>query len=225
MGWGAPRIHGELLKLGFEISQATVSKYLVRRAKPPSQSWRSFLNNHGLDIVAIDFFTVPTATFRILYVFLVLRHDRRRILHVNVTAHPTSSWTAQQMIEAFPFVSAPSHVLRDRNSVYGKTFRNRVAGMGINEVLIAPRSPWQNPYVERVIGSVRRECLDHVIILNERHLRRILRGYLDYYHSSRIHLSLAKDAPVSRPVSVGQGTVVPFPKVGGLHHRYERRAA
>ena len=225
MGWGAPRIHGELLKLGFEISQATVSKYLMRRAKPPSQSWRSFLNNHGLDIVAIDFFTVPTATFRILYVFLVLRHDRRRILHVNVTAHPTSSWTAQQMIEAFPFVSAPSHVLRDRDSVYGKTFRNRVAGMGINEVLIAPRSPWQNPYVERVIGSVRRECLDHVIILNERHLRRILRGYLDYYHSSRIHLSLAKDAPVSRPVSVGQGTVVPFPKVGGLHHRYERIAA
>ena len=225
MCWGAPRIHGELLKLGFDISQATVSKYLVRRTKPPSQSWRSFLNNHLCDIVAVDFFTVPTATFRILYVFLVLRHDRRRILHVNVTLHPTSSWTAQQIIEAFPFETAPSFVLRDRDSIYGGIFRRRVAGMGIKEVLIVPRSPWQNPYVERVIGSVRRECLDHVIILNERHLRRILSRYLDYYHGSRTHLSLVKDSPDTRPVSAGQGTVVPFPKVGGLHHRYERRAA
>ncbi len=224
VGWGAPRIHGELLKLGFEISQATVSKYLVRCTKPPSQSWRSFLNNHLWDIVAVDFFTVPTATFRILYVFLVLRHDRRRIVHVNVTAHPTSSWTAQQIIEAFPFDTAPGFILRDRDSIYGGIFGRRVAGMGIKEVLIAPRSPWQNPYAERVIGSVRRECLDRVIILNERHLRRLLSGYLEYYHGSRTHLSLVKDAPESRPVSAGQGIVVPFPKVGGLHHRYERLA-
>ena len=225
LGWGAPRIHGELLKLGFEISQATVSKYLVRRTKPPSQSWRSFLNNHLWEIVAIDFFTVPTAMFQILYVFLILRHDRRRILHVNVTAHPTSSWTAQQVIEAFPFDTAPGFVLRDRDSIYGRTFRRRVAGMGIEEVLIAPRSPWQNPYAERVIGSVRRECSDHVIILNERHLRHILSRYLDDYHGSRTHLSLVKDSPETRPVSTGQGTDVPFPKVGGLHHRYERLAA
>ncbi len=225
VGWGAPRIHGELLKLGFEISQATVSKCMVRRTKPPSQSWRSFLNNYLWEIVAIDFFTVPTATFQILYVFLVLRHDRRRILHVIVTAHPTSSWTAQQVIEAFPFDTAPSFILRDRGSIYGGIFRRRVAGMDIKEVLIAPRSPWQNPYVERVIGSVRRECLDHVIILNERHLRRILSRYLDYYHCSRTHLSLEKDSLDARPVSTGQGTVVPFPKVGGLYHRYERLAA
>ena len=225
VGWGAPRIHGELRKLGFEISQATVSKYLVRRTKPPSQSWRVFLNNHLWDIAAIDFFTVPTAAFRILYVFVVLWHDRRRILHVNVTAHPTSSWTAQQMIEAFPFETAPGFVLRDRDGTYGKAFRRRVSGMGMKEVLIAPRSPWQNAHVERVIGSVRRECLDHVVILNERHLRRILASYLDYYHGSRTHLSLVKDSPDSRPVSGGQGSVVPFPKVGGLHHRYERLAA
>ena len=210
IGWGAPRIHGELLKLGFEISQATVSKYLVRRTKPPSQSWRSFLNNHPCDIVAVDFFTVPTATFRVLYVFLVLRHDRRRILHVNVTLHPTSSWTAQQIIEAFPFETAPGSVLRDRDSIYGGSFRRCVAGMGIKEVLIAPRAPWQNPYVERVIGSVRRECLDHVIILNERHLRRLLSGYLDYYHGSRTHLSLVKDSPNPRPVSAGQGLLYLF---------------
>jgi len=170
VGWGAPRIHGELLKLGFQISQATVSKYLVRRSKPPSQCWRSFLNNHLWDIVAIDFFAVPTATFRVLYVFLVFRHDRRRILHFNVTARPTSLWTAQQMIEAFPFDTALGFVLRDRDGTYGKTFRRRVAGIGIEEVLIAPRSPWQNPNVECVIGSVRRECLDHVVILSERHL-------------------------------------------------------
>ncbi len=218
VGWGAPRIHGELLKLGFEISQATVSKYLVRRTKPPSQSWRSFLNNHLWDIAAIDFFTVPTATFQVVYVFVILQHGRRRILHVNVTSHPTSLWTAQQIIEAFPFDTAPGYILRDRGGIYGRAFRCRVAGMGIKEVLIAPRSPWQNPYVERVIGSVRRECLDHVIILNERHLRRILSGYLDHYHGSRTHLSLVKDCPNPRPVSAGQGTVVPFPKVGGLHH-------
>ena len=223
--WGAPRIHGELLKLGFQISQATLSKYMVRQSKPPSQSWRTFLNNHLWDLAAVDFFTVPTATFRILYVFVVLRHDRRRILHVNVTAHPTSAWTAQQMIEAFPFDTLPCFVIRDRDCMHGRIYRRRVAGMGIEEALIAPRSPWQNPYVERVIGSIRRDCLDHVIIVNERHLRRILNRYLDYYHSSRTHLSLSKDTPVTRPISGERGNVMPFTKVGGLYHHYERIAA
>ena len=198
---------------------------MVRQSKPPSQSWRTFLNNHLWDLAAVDFFTVPTATFRILYVFVVLRHDRRRILHVNVTAHPTSAWTAQQMIEAFPFDTLPCFVIRDRDGIYGKTYRRRVAGMGIEEVLIAPRFPWQNPYVERVIGSIRRDCLDHVIIVNERHLRRILSRYLDYYHSSRTHLSLSKDTPDTRPISAQRGNVIPFPKVGGLHHHYEKIAA
>lgn len=225
VGWGAPRIHGELLKLGITVSQATVSKYMVRRAKPPSPTWRSFLNNHVRDIVAIDFFTVPTAAFKILYVFLMLRHDRRHIVHVNVTEHPTSRWTAQQMIEAFPFDSAPRYIVRDRDRIYGSTFRNRVLNMGIAEVLIAPRSPWQNPYVERVIGSLRRECLDHIIVINERHLRRLLRAYIEYYHGSRTHLSLEKDTPDIRSVSPGRGKVVPFPKVGGLHHHYQRLAA
>jgi transposase InsO family protein len=225
VGWGAPRIHGELLKLGFQVSQATISKYLVRWPKPPSQTWRTFLNNHVWDIAAIDFFTVPTATFQILYVFIVLGHGRRCILHVNVTEHPTACWTAQQMIEAFPFGSAPNYVIRDRDGIYGSTFRNRVANMGIDQVLIAPQSPWQNPYVERVIGSLRRECLDQVIIINERHLRKILRAYLEYYHGSRTHLSLVKDSPDPRSVSVENGNVVPFTKVGGLHHRYERLAA
>lgn len=225
IGWGAPRIHGELLKLGITVSQATVSKYMLGQPKPPSPTWRSFFNNHLRDIVAIDFFTVPTVAFKILYVFIALRHDRRRIVHVNVTKHPTSCWTAQQMIEAFPFDSAPGYVIRDRDRIYGSTFRRRVANMGIDEVLIAPRSPWQNPYVERVIGSLRRECLDHIIVINERHLRRLLRTYIEYYHGSRTHLSLEKDAPDTRSVAPGRGKVVPFPKVGGLHHRYERLAA
>lgn len=183
------------------------------------------MNDHLWDIAAIDFFTVPTATFQVLYVFLVLQHNRRRILHVNVTPHPTSLWTAQQIVEAFPFDAPPGYILRDRDGIYGNALRRRVAGMAIKEVLIAPRSPWQNPYVERVIDSVHRDCLDHVIILNEHHLRRLLSRYLNHYHGSRTHLSLVKDSPNPRPVSAGQGTVVPFPKVGALHHQYERLAA
>lgn len=178
VGWGAPRIHGELLKLGINVSQATVSKYMIRRSTPPSQTWRTFLANHAKDIAAIDFFTVPTATFRILYVFIVLSHDRRHIAHFNVTEHPTARWTAQQMVEAFPFDSAPRYVIRDRDGIYGPKFRTRVDSMGIDEVPIAPRSPWQNPYVERVIGSLRRECLDNVIVVNERHVRQLLRAYV-----------------------------------------------
>ncbi len=224
--WGAPRIHGELLKLGIGISQASVSKYMVRHPRPPSQTWRTFLRNHAGCLVSVDFFTVPTATFAILFVFMVLRHDRRRIVHISVTAQPTASWVAQQIREAFPWDTGPRHLIRDRDGIYGATFRATVAAMGIEDVVTAPRSPWQNPYVERVIGSIRRECLNHVIVLNEHHLRQILSSYLDYYHRSRTHLSLAKDCPEPRSERPpGPGKIVALPQVGGLHHRYERMAA
>ena len=224
--WGAPRIHGELLKLGIGISEREVSRLIPRAPrKPPSQTWRTFLTNHVGMFSSIDFFTVPTATFRVLYVFLVLAHDRRRVLHFNVTERPTAAWTAQQIVEAFPEANAPKYVMRDRDRIYGATFRDRLTGMGIEEVLSAPRSPWQNPFVERLIGSVRRECLDHIVVLGERHLRGRLASYFDYYHRSRTHLSLNKDAPASRPVMSPEiGEVVGLPEVGGLHHRYERAA-
>jgi transposase InsO family protein len=226
IGWGAPRIHGELLKLGIDISQATVSKYMVRQNKPPSQTWRTFLENHANCLAGIDFFTIPTATFRILYVFIVLSHDRRQIAYFNVTEHPTAQWTAQQLTEAFSFDSAPRYLLRDRDAIYGEIVRRRLNSLGIEEVVSAPRSPWQNPFCERVIGSIRRECLDHVIVMNERHLRRILREYVDYYHTCRTHLSLNKDPPETRTVEPPEfGTIIATPRVGGLHHRYARIAA
>jgi putative transposase len=225
--WGAPRIHGELLKLGFQISEATVSKYLPRRRKPPSQTWRSFLENHVGTLVSVDFFTVPTVFFHVLFVFVVLAHDRRRILSINVTSNPSAAWTANHIVQAFPWESAPRYLLRDRDGIYGAVFRNRVKNLGIKEVLTAARSPWQSPYVERVIGTLRRELVDHVIVMNERHLRRLLRTYVsEYYHPCRTHLSLGKDAPESRPVEPAEtGKVVELPLVGGLHHRYARRAA
>jgi putative transposase len=224
--WGAPRIHGELLKLGFDVGEATVSRYMPRRRKPPSQTWRTFLLNHTKGLVSVDFFVVPTATLRVLYVFLILEHERRRIVHFNVTEGASAWWTGQQMINAFPDDSAPKYMLRDRDKTYGADFVRRVKGMNIEEVLTAPRSPWQNPYCERVIGSIRRECLDRVIVLGERHLRRILRDYVEYYHTSRTHLSLDKDAPETRAVEHAvDGKVVALPMVGGLHHRYTRQAA
>ncbi len=178
------------------------------------------------DLVGIDFFTMPTATFRVLYCFIVLRHDRRQIVHFNVTMHPTAQWTAQQIVEAFPFDEAPRYLIRDRDGVYGHHFRERVKGLGIDEVPIAPRSPWQNPYCERVIGSIRRECLRHVIVLNEAHFKRILSSYLDYYHHVRTHLSLERNSPIPRNVeSPSEGDVIAIPMVGGLHHRYTRLAA
>lgn len=224
--WGAPRIHGELAKVGVAVSERTISRLLRRRAQPPSQTWRTFLTNHLATLVSVDFFTVPTLTGRVLFVFVVLLHHRRRIVHVNVTEHPTAAWTAQQLIDAFPDDSAPRWLLRDRDAIYGDTFRRRVEGMGIDEVRSSPSSPWQNPYIERLIGSMRRECLNHVIVLSERHLRGMLTAYLIYYHEARTHLSLEKDAPTPRRVqSPGDGRVVVFAEVGGLHHRYERRAA
>jgi len=224
--WGAPRIHGELLKLGFEVSERTVSRYILRHPKPPSQTWRTFLENHVGCLASMDLFVVPTAAFRLLYGFIILRHDRRRIVHFGVTEHPTAIWIAQQITEAFPWDTPPRYLIRDRDGAYGQIVRDRLAAMDIKEVLTAPRSPWQTPYVERVIGSIRRECLDHVIVLNAAHLRHILASYLVYYHKSRCHLSLDKDTPDGRSVqAVDAGNVVAFPQVGGLHHRYQRIAA
>src|SRR5437899_8204340 len=224
--WGAPRIHGELQKLGVEISQAAVSKYVVRHRRPPSPSWRTFLDNHLGSLVSVDFFVVPTVMYQVWFVFLVLAHDRRRVVHVNVTDAPTAQWTAQQIVEAFPWETAPRYLLRDRDAVYGVVFSSRVQALGIREVKAAPRSPWQNPYVECLIGTLRRECLDHVVVLNETHLRRLLRDYLVYYHRVRTHLSLKKDSPEPRPVEhPDQGGIVEMLMVGGLHHQYTRLAA
>src|SRR5437867_5318838 len=224
--WGAPRIHGELLKLGIGMAERTVSRLLPKRRSPPSQTWRTFLTNHVRDLVAIDFFTVPTAQLRVLFVLVVLAHHRRRVVHFNVTEHPTAAWTAQQLVDAFPDASAPPYLLRDRDSIYSFAFRQRVKGLRIREVLTAPHSPWQNPFAERLIGSILRECLDHVLVLSERHLRRLLTSYFAYYHRARTHLALQKDAPDGRPIEGPEiGKVVQIPEVGGLHHRYVRRAA
>jgi transposase InsO family protein len=224
--WGAPRIHGEVLKLGIEVSQAAVAKYMVRNRKPPSQTWRTFLKNHMTNMVSADFFVVPTITFRLLFVFVILSHDRRRPVHFAVTTNPTAEWTAHQLVEAFPWDSAPRYLLRDRDGVYGTVFGDAARSLGIREILTAAQSPWQNPYVERLIGSIRRECLDHVIVFNETGLRRVLKEYFDYYDHSRTHLALDKDAPIPRSIQPPElGTIVELPQVGGLHHRYERRAA
>jgi putative transposase len=204
-----------------EIGENSVSKYMVRRRRPPSQTWRTFLDNHVKSMVSVDFFTVPTIRFQILYVFLVLAHDRRRILHFGVTARPTAEWTVQQLREAFPWDTAPRYLLRDRDRIFGKDFVDQV-----KQVLSAPRSPWQRAYVERVIGTIRRECLDHMIVLNERCLHRHLKSFIDYYHRSRTHLALEKDSPEPRPIQAPEsGRIIAIPEVGGLHHRYERRAA
>ncbi len=223
--WGAPRIQAELALIGHDVSCATVAKYMKRRSGPPSQTWRTFLNRHAGEIAAIDFFVVPTVTFRLLYGFVVLRHERREVVHFAVTANPTAAWTARQLTEAFPWDEAPRYLLRDRDGIYGEEFINRVGAMSIEEVLTAPRSPWQNPYVERLIGSIRRECLDHLIVLGADHLRRTLRSYVDYYHQDRAHQSLDRRPPSGRELEpVENGSVVSLPRVGGLHHRYTRAA-
>ena len=223
--WGAPRIHGELLKLGIDVCQATTAKYMGRRGQPPSQTWRTFLRNHIGQIVAADFFVVPTATYRLLFVLVLLAHDRRRIRHVAVTAHPTAAWTAQQLREAFPWDEAPRYLIHDRDHAFDRV-GTKAQAMGIEEVLTAPRAPWQNAFVERFIGSARRECFDHVVVFNEAGLQRLMTLYCSYHERSRTHLSLDKDTPIPRPVTPpGEGAVVAIPEVGGLHHRYERRAA
>lgn len=222
--WRAPRIHGELLKLGIAVSERTVSRILRTVKRPPSQTWRTFLKNHIGEIVAVDFFTVPTIQLRVLFVFIVIEHQRRRVLHFGVTEHPTSEWAAQQITEAFSETDTKRYLVRDRDAIYGNAFRCRLHSLAMKEVLTAPQSPWQNGLAERLIGSVRRECLDHVVVLNRRHLYRLLKRYFAYYHRSRTHLSLNKDAPESRAV-MRKGQIIAIPEVGGLHHRYERRAA
>src|SRR5712672_4293635 len=198
--WGAPRIHGELLKLGFEIAQSSVAKYMVTRRGPPSQGWWTFLRNHAPDIAAMDFFVVPTIRFKLLYGFVIIRLDRRDLVWINVTTNPTAEWVARQITEAFPWDEAPGYMIRDRDRIYGAVVTRRLRAMGIRDKPIAPASPWQNGFAERLIGSIRRECVDHVIVLGEAHLRRVLKSYADYYNETRTHRSLDKDAPVSRPV-------------------------
>jgi len=222
--WRAPRIHGELKMLGIVVSERSVSRVLRTVPRPPSQTWKTFLKNHVNEIVSADFFTVPTVRLRVLFVFLVLEHRRREVLHFNVTDHPTSVWVAQQMMEAFADRVAPRYLVRDRDGVYGCEFRRRLESMGIQEVLTAPQSPWQNGYAERLIGSIRRECLNHVVILNARHLKKTLAAYFRYYHRSRTHLGLGKQCPIERQV-MNTGVIVERPELGGLHHRYERVAA
>ncbi len=217
--WGAPRIHGELLKLGIDVSQSTVATYMVRGRHPPSQGWLTFLRNQAHGIAAIDLFVVPTIGFRLLFGLVILNHDRRRIVHIAATYHPTADWIARQIVEAFPWETAPKYLLRDRDGAYGKLFRRRVSAMGIRDRPVAPRSPWQNGYVERVIGSIRRDLIDHVIVMGEAHLCRLLRAYADYYNTWRTHLGLGKDTPLRRPAQ-HRDTITPMPKLGGLHHAY-----
>jgi transposase InsO family protein len=219
--WGAPRIHGELLKLGLSVAQSTVAKYMVKRRGPPSQGWRTFLRTHAPDIAAMDLFVVPTIGFKLLYGFVIVRIDRRELIWINVTTNPTAEWIARQITEAFPWDGAPGYMIRDRDRIYGAVVTRRLRAMGIRDKPIAPASPWQNGFAERLIGSIRRECLDHIIVLGEVHLRRILKNYAAYYNGVRTHRSLNKDAPVSRPVQ-RSGVISSHAILGGLHHHYVR---
>src|SRR6204780_3847485 len=219
--WGAPRIHGELLKLGFEVAQSSVAKYMVKRRGPPSQGWQTFLRNHAPDIAAMDLFVVPTLGFDLLYAFVIVRLDRRDLVWINVTATPTAEWVARQITEAFPWNEAPRYLVRDRDRIYGSVVKRRLRAMGIRDKPIAPASPWQNGFVERLIGSIRRECVDHLIVMGETHLRRVLKSYAGYYNNFRTHRSLNKDTPVSRPAQ-RIGSIKSQAILGGLHHHYAR---
>jgi transposase InsO family protein len=219
--WGALRIHGELLKLGFSVAQSTVAKYMVKRRGPPSHGWQTFLRTHAPDIAAMDLFVVPTIGFKLLYGFVIVRIDRRELIWINVTTNPTAEWIARQITEAFPWDGAPRYMIRDRDRIYGAVVIRRLRAMGIRDKPIAPASPWQNGFAERLIGSIRRECLDHIIVLGEVHLRRILKSYAQYYNGTRTNLSLNKDAPISRPAEAA-GRILCRPILGGLHHQYAR---
>jgi transposase InsO family protein len=222
--WGAPRIHGELLKLGIEICETTVAKYMIKRRGPPSQAWKTFLEIHFKETIALDFFTVPTATFKVLFVLVILSHDRRRILHMNVTEHPSAVWTARQLLQSCGIDDQPRYLIRDRDAIFGEVFQRQVRALQIEEVPIAPKSPWQNPYAERVIGSIRRECLDHVIILDEAHLKVVLARYVAYFNASHPHQGLEQTVPVpaSGQSSPTSGSVIAVPVLNGLHHDYRR---
>src|ERR1700730_13514007 len=219
--WGAPRIHGELLKLGIEVAQSTVAKYMAKSGRGQSQTWKTFLHNHAAGIGAIDFLIVPTVGFRLLFVLVILRHERRRLISLRVTANPTAEWIARQITDAFPWDEAPDYLIRDRDGCYGHAVTKRLAAMGIRDHPIALRSPWQNGHAERLIGSIRRECLDHIVVFSEAHLRRILAAYAVYYNEVRTHLSLGKDSPRHRSVR-RLGQLAAQPILGGLHHEYCR---
>ena len=219
--WGAPRIHGELLKLGFEVGQSSVAKYMVKRRGPPSQGWQTFLHNHAPDIAAMDLFVVPTIGFDLLYAFVIVRLGRRDLVWINVTAYPTADWVARQITEAFPWNEAPRYMIRDRDRIYGTVVTRRLRAMGIRDRPTAPAPPWQNGFAERLIGSIRRESVDHMIVLGEAHLRRILKSYARYYNGFRTHRSLNKDAPASRSVQ-RTGVIRSRAILGGLHHHYSR---
>ncbi len=220
--WGAPRIHGELVKLGFAVAQSTVAKYMARRSNDPcGQSWSTFVRNHLPQIAAMDLFVVPTIGFDLLYALIIVRLARRELVWVNVTAHPTAEWIARQITEAFPWNEAPRYLIRDRDAIYGAVVRRRLRAMGIRDKPISAASPWQNCFAERLIGSIRRECVDHIIVFGEQHLRRILRCYARYYNEARTHCSLNKDAPVSRPIQP-IGHIISHALVGGLHQQYVR---
>ncbi len=219
--WGAPRIHGELLLLGINVSQSTVAKYMVKLRRPPSQGWKTFLRNHTDGVASVNFLVVPTVGFKLLYAFVILGHGRRKLLHIAVTYHPSAHWTTRQIAEAFPWDEAPVRPIRDNDAIFGVAFKKQLKAMGIRDGPTALRSPWQNAYVERVIGSIRRECLDHMIVLNAAHLRRVLKAYVKYYNSARTHLSLEKNAPVPRLNSIS-GAIKSTPHLGGLHHEYTR---
>jgi transposase InsO family protein len=219
--WGAPRIHGELLKLGFELAQSTVSNYLRRHPRARGQTWKTFIENHKDALAAIDLFVAPTIGFKLMYGIVIVHLKRRELVWTNATLHPTAEWIAQQLTEAFPWDHAPSHLIRDRDASYGAAFKRRLNNLGIRDHPTAPRSPWQNGYAERVIGSIRRECLDHTLIMGEEHLRRTLRAYAHYYNRARTHLSLAKDSPLHRPIE-RHGNIISRPHLAGLHHEYAR---
>jgi transposase InsO family protein len=219
--WGAPRIHGELLKLGIAVAQSTVAKYMAKSGRGGSQTWKTFLHNHAAGVGAMDFLIVPTVSFRLLFVLVILRHERRRLMSLSVTAHPTAEWIARQITDAFPWDEAPDYMIRDRDVSYGQAVAKRLAAMGIRDHPTAPRSPWQNGHAERLIGSIRRECLDHIVVLGEAQLRRILAAYASYYNSFRTHLFLDKDSPSHRPVQQ-LGRLAAQPILGGLHHHYCR---
>src|SRR5256886_3263737 len=219
--WGAPHIHGELLKLGFVVAQSTIAKYMAKKGDPSGQGWGTFLRNHMPHMAAMDLFVVPTIGFNLLYVLVIVRLARRELVWSNVTTHPTAEWIAQQITEAFPWHEAPRYLIRDQDRIYGAAVARRLQAMGIRVKPIAPGSPWQNAFAERLIGSIRRECVDHMVVLGEAHLRRMLNSYARYYNESRIHRSLSKDAPFPRAIE-RLGVITSRPVLGGLHHQYCR---
>ena len=224
--WGAPRIHGELMKLGFNICESTVQRYMPKKGKRNNgQNWKTFLKNHSKEIISIDFLTaVPTVNFKLLHVLVVIEHHRRKIIHFNITKNPTAEWTLQQVRDLLFEYATPKYLIRDRDTRFGNMFSEGINQFGIKQIVTAYLSPWQNGYVERVIGSIRRECLDHVIVLNESHLRNVLSDYVSYYNKYRTHLGIDKDSPEGRPIQL-VGRIDKIPLVNGLHHYYFRQAA